>query len=141
MNLMITADNSVCDNQWWKDLFVACVKSGDYFEIHCWQDEKTELRLAGDYGDTACYSIPDMKIVHGTVSDRLLAYLEYVAKPSDAHGYNKMVPFYTIRIGNHFSSEKYGTEIMLNIKSPKSEKQVLNILGRMGRGITVYGNK
>lgn len=141
MNVLITADNSVCDNQWWKDLFVACVKPGDYFEIHCWQDEKTELRLAGDYGDTACYSIPDMKIVHGTMSDRMQAYLEHVGKPSDAHGYNKMVPFYTIRIGNHFSSEKYGTEIMLNIKSPKSVKQVLNILGRMGRGITVYGDK
>ena len=141
MNLMITADQSVKDNQWWRDLFQICAKTGDYFEIHCWQDEKTELRLAEDYGDIACYSIPDMKIVHGTISDRLLAYLEYVSKPRDSECYNKMVPFYTVRIGNHFSSEKYGTEIMLNSRSPKIEKQILAILSGIEPGIIVYSNR
>lgn len=141
MSLMITADNTVNDNHWWRELLRIYAKPGEYFEIHCWSDEKNEFMLAEEFGEPACYSLPDMKIVYGTMTERMISYLLYGRKPVNSQCYNKMVPFYTIRVGNHFSSEKYGTEMILKSRSLQEKELIAKILSDAGRGISVFYNK
>lgn len=141
MSLFISADNNITDNLWWKDLFQIFANPGDYFEIHCWFDESRELKIAQKFGEKACYGMPDLKIIHGTLTDRLISYLLNEEKPGDCTCYNKMVPFFTIRVGDHFSSEKYGTEIILKSRSPKDEERVKRVLKNMGENIKMYQNK
>ncbi len=141
MSLMITANQTVSDNQWWREIFRIHARIGEYFEIHCWSDEQKELRLAEEFGQSACFSIPDMKIVHGTVTEHFISYLLYGSKPTDCQCYNKMVPFYTIRIGNHFSSEKYGTEVILQSRSPQEKERIAKTLSAEGKGVSVFYNK
>jgi len=141
LNFMVTADQSVQDNKWWKDIFRIYAKPGEYFEIHCWQDEKEAFRIAEKYGETACYTMPDLKIIHGTVTEHLISYILSERKPSDNSCYNKMLPFYTFRIGSNFSSEKYGTEIILKCRSSyESELLERKRLGDV-TGLTMYRNK
>lgn len=141
MSMMIIADDAVSDNRWWRELFRIYAKPGEYFEIHCWSDEKKEFLLAEEFGEPACYSLPDIKIIHGTMTDRMISYLLYGSKPVDSQCYNKMVPFFTIRIGNHFSSEKYGTEIILQSRSLQEKELITKILSDAGQGISVFFNK
>lgn len=141
MSLLITANQTVKDNQWWREIFRIHARIGEYFEIHCWSDELKELRLAEEFGQSACFSIPDMKIVHGTVTERFVSYLLHSSKPIDCQCYNKMVPFYTIRIGNHFSSEKYGTEVILQSKSAMEKEKIAYILSAVGEGVSAFYNK
>lgn len=136
MSLMISIDNAVSNNQWWKDLLRLFAKPGEYFEIHCWLDETEELRIAGEFGKIACYSMPDIRIVHGTLTDRLISILLNMSKPVDCECYNKMVPFFTIRIGDDFSSEKYGTEIILKSRTTFESEKVEKILSTIS---LVYG--
>lgn len=141
MSLFISVDNNATDNQWWKDLFRIFANPGDYFEIHCWFDESRELQIAQQFGEKACYGMPDLRIIHGTVTDRLISYLLNVEKPDDCICYNKMVPFFTILIGDHFSSEKYGTEIILKSRSNKDDVRLNHVLDNMGKNIKIYRHK
>ena len=140
MSIMISVDNTADDNLWWKDLLKLFASPGEYFEIHCWTDEKKELQIAEKYGQKACYGMPDLKIVHGSLSDKLISYLLNEAKPSDCECYNKMIPFFTIIIGEHFFSEKYGTEIILTSRSPKEERQIEHILSSLEGKAKIYRN-
>lgn len=128
MDLMISVDDSTPDNRWWKELFRLYARRGEYFEIHCWYDEVEELSVAKDYGTTACYAMPDIKIVHGILTDELIRYFLHEEKPMDCRCYNKMVPFFTVRIGRTYSSEKYGTEILVTSKGPSEEESIERII-------------
>ena len=138
MEFLITADDSVCDNQWWKNLFELYAKPGLYFEIHCWSDEADALLSATKYGSVACYSMPDIKIVHGTLNERLIRSFMREAKPSDRSCYNKMVPYFTIRIGSSFSSEKYGTEILLNTDHIVQQDMIEDVIRHRDEHIRFY---
>ena len=139
--MLISADSNVMDNHWWKKLFRMHAAVGEYFEIHCWNDEKDALQVAETFGKAACYTIPDLKIVHGHLTERLITYMEHCMKPIECECYNKMVPFFTIRIGDHFSSEKYGTEIILRSRSVHEKVQIEGIVSGRSSGITVYYNE
>lgn len=141
MSLYISADNHITNNLWWKELLRILVKPGDYFEIHCWTDERRELHIAQQFGEKSCYRMPDLIIIHGTLTDRLILFLLNEEKPDDCTCYNKMVPFFTIRIGNYFSSEKYGTEIILKSRHPKDDEKVKQVLDNMGTNLKIYQNK
>ena len=138
MSLFISADNNITDNQWWKDLFQIFANPGDYFEIHCWLDESRELKIAQKFGEKACYGMPDLKIIHGTLTDRLISYLLNEEKPGDCTCYNKMVPYFTIRIGSSFSSEKYGTEILLNTDHIVQQDMIEDIIRHRAEHIRFY---
>lgn len=131
MDLMISVDDSTPDNRWWKELFCLYARSGEYFEIHCWSDEAAELELAKRYGSTACYSMPDIKIVHGIMTDELIRFFLQEEKPADCRCYNKMVPFFTVRIGRTYSSEKYGTEILVTSKGSSEEESIGKIISNI----------
>lgn len=128
MDLMISVDDLTPNNQWWKELFRLYARSGEYFEIHCWSDEAEELALAKRYGSTACYAMPDIKIVHGILTDELIRLFLLEEKPADCSCYNKMVPFFTVRIGSAYSSEKYGTEVLVTSKGPSQEESIKRII-------------
>ena len=131
MDLMISVDDSTPDNQWWKEIFRLYARSGEYFEIHCWSDEAEELALAKRYGSTACYSMPDIKIVHGILSDELIQFFLQEEKPADRSCYNKMVPFFTVRAGSAYSSEKYGTEVLVTSRSTSEEESIRKIISNI----------
>ena len=115
-------------------------RPGEYFEIHCWADETRQLKIAEQFGERACYGMPDLKIIHGTMSEKLISYLLGEEKPKDCECYNKMVPFFTIVIGDHFSSEKYGTEIILKSRNKKEEKQIDQVLKSLESKAKIYRN-
>lgn len=138
VSFMISVDNTAEDNQWWKDLFRLYAKTGEYFEIHCWADETRQLQLAEQFGERACYIMPELKIIHGTLTERLIAFLLNEEKPTDCECYNKMTPFFTILIGDHFSSEKYGTEIILKSRCKKEEKQIEQVMTALASNAKIY---
>jgi hypothetical protein len=138
MELMITADDSVCDNQWWKRLFELYAKPGLYFEIHCWADEADALLSAARYGDVACFGMPDIKIVHGILNERLIRSFLREAKPSDRSCYNRMVLYFTVQIGSSFSSEKYGTEILLNTDHIVQKNMIEDVIRHRAEHIRLY---
>ena len=115
MDLMLTADNLVSQNQWWKDILRLYALPGETFEIHCWSDERDALALAAKYGSPSSFTIPDIKIIHGVLTDQLIEYFLLEDRPSECSSYNRMTYFFTVRIGDGYSSESYGTEILLNI--------------------------
>ena len=131
MDLMISVDDSTPDNTWWKEIFRLYAQSGEYFEIHCWSDEAEELARARCYGSTACCSMPDIKIVHGILSEELIRFFLQEEKPSDCSCYNKMVPFFTVRIGRTYSSEKYGTEVLVTSRSSSEEESIKRIISNI----------
>lgn len=131
MDLMISVDDLTPDNHWWKEIFRLYARSGEYFEIHCWSDEAEELALAKRYGSAACYSMPDIKIVHGILSDELIRFFLQEEKPADRSCYNKMVPFFTVRIGSTYSSEKYGTEVLVTSMGSSQEESIKRIISNI----------
>ena len=140
MSFMISVGNSADNNLWWKDLLRLYAVPGEYFEIHCWSDERKELQVAEQFGERACYGMPDMKIIHGTLTEKLISFLLNEKKPSDCDCYNKMTPFFTILIGEYFSSEKYGTEIILKSRSSREEKQIQEIVSCLNTKAKIYTN-
>jgi hypothetical protein len=138
VSVLVSVNNTADDNRWWKNLFRIYARTGEYFEIHCWADETGELQTAQQFGEKACYGMPDLKIIHGTVSDKLISFLLNEAKPEDCDCYNKMVPFFTIVIGDHFSSEKYGTEMILKSRTQKEEKQIDQVLKSLDTKANIY---
>lgn len=118
MDMLISAEKTVKDNQWWKDIFRIFVTPGDYFEIHCWSNENKEIQIAEQFGERSCFGMPNQKIIHGTLNEE---------KPN-SRNYNKMVPFYTIHIGDLFSSEDYGTKVILRNRSKREKEQIEKIL-------------
>ena len=137
---MITVDNFVGNNQWWKELFSLYARPGEYFEIHCWLDEYEALQTAKQYGEIACYGMPDVKVIHGILTERFISFLMNAEKPRDCQCYNKMVPFFTVLIGDHFSSEKYGTEIILRSRSKREQEKIDKIINNISANTKIYRN-
>lgn len=138
MTYMISVERTAEDNFWWQELLRLFAKPGEYFEIHCWADEVKELKIAEQFGERACYGMPDLIIVHGTLTEKMVSYLLNEKKPVDCACYNKMNPFFTILIGEHFSSEKYGTEIILKSRFPKEDKQIEQIISCLKSKAKIY---
>lgn len=141
LDILISAEKTVDDNQWWKDIFRLVVAPGDYFEIHCWSKENKEIQIAEQFGEQACFGMPNLKIMHGTLNERLVSFLLTQEKPKSQF-YNKMIPFYTIHIGDLFSSEDYGTKVILRNKSKRDKEQIEKVLFNIDTEIkTYYKNK
>lgn len=61
-------------------------------------------------------------------------------KPEDTSGFNKTTPFYTVRIGDNFSSEQYGTAIYLTCDFAEQYQQVDMVLQGMKNHANIYRN-
>ena len=99
------------NNLRWKEMMYKKLKTAKTFEIHCWNMELEEMKMALQFGDLkeSCWKYG--KIIQGNVTPELTNYVLNIPKPADTEIYNKMTPFFTIALDNRFWSEHYGTEL------------------------------
>lgn len=140
MTIFVSIDSSLENNLWWNNLIHLYAREGDPFEIHCWYDEINLIHLAEQHGIKVRSSIPEVTVVSGKVTQELLDLLISGKKPEDTSGYNKMTPFYTVRIGENFSSEQYGTTVYLTCDSAEQYQQVDTLLQDMKHHANIYRN-
>ena len=112
----VSFDYTVKDNLAWLELISEHMKSAKRFEIQCWEDEVEEMILALQYGDIKPSNWKKGTIVEGTVTTDFIRMVLDMPKPKDTEIYNKMTPFFSIAFDNGFSSEHYGTEIIIKKK-------------------------
>ena len=107
----IPIDYTSTTNEEWKKIISVKLKSASRFEIHCWNEEQTEIEMALQYGRIKETDWNYGKVIAGAVTKGFADYLLSLPKPADTEAYNKMTPFFSIFLDNGFSSEHYGTEL------------------------------
>lgn len=137
LNYLISAGKAVEDNQWWLELFWKFAVPGEYFEIHCWVKERNEQIIAARFGETACFGFPNLKVFNGILTERLIHYLSEKRSTERYPFCSKNIPFYTMHIGDSFSSEDYGTRIVLKAKSRKDKEKIDLILNNINTNINI----
>lgn len=107
----IEFDATELNNLRWKKVMFDQLKTAKTFEIHCWNMELEEMKMAFQFGDLkeSCWKYG--KIIQGVVTPEFICYVLNIPKPTDTEIYNKMTPFFTIALDNGFWSEHYGTEL------------------------------
>lgn len=107
----IEFDATELNNLRWKKVMSDQLKTAKTFEIHCWNMELEEMKMALQFGDLkeSCWKYG--KIIQGVVTPEFICYVLNIPKPTDTEIYNKMTPFFTIALDNGFWSEHYGTEL------------------------------
>lgn len=106
----IVFDGTELDNSKWKALISTYLETAKTFEIHCWNEEVEEMRLAQLYGVFKESDWKYGKIIFGEVTALFRNGILSLPKPLDTEIYNKMTPFFSVFLDNGFSSEHYGTE-------------------------------
>lgn len=109
-------DGTEKDNSAWLVLISEYIRSATSFEIQCWADEVEEMILALQYGEIKPSNWKKGTIVEGTVTSDFIKMVLEIPKPKDTEIYNKMTPFFSIAFDNGFSSEHYGTEVIIKKK-------------------------
>ena len=108
----IEFDATEMNNLRWKEIMSEQLKKANTFEIHCWNIEQEEIKMALSFGELkeSCWKY--RKIIQGSVTPEFISYVLNIPKPTDTEIYNKMTPFFTIALDNGFWSEHYGTELI-----------------------------
>lgn len=140
MSVFISVDETAKENRWWKELVSAYARVGDKFEIHCWADEIEAWKLVEKFGWKSRESRPDVVVINGIITSDLVAFLTSGKKPKNGQGYNKMTPCYIVRLGKDFSSEQYGTEVLLTDIPKEKKTTVESALQSISRFAKVYRN-
>ena len=140
MSSYILVNRNYNDKRWWNDLIRACAVIGDTFEIHCWSDEKAEIKAALKYGHKVSSTWSGGTVIRGRITREFILFLTEVKKPTDTEIYNKMTPYFTIFFGNKFHSEHYGTEIIISRVARESQPTVDRILDQMSDVGVVHRN-
>lgn len=102
---------SSSSNEEWRAVMAEKLKGATRFEIHCWNEEQGEIKMALQYGKLKEAEWSYGKVIEGTVTKAFVDFLLTLPKPADTEIYNKMTPFFSIFLDNGFSSEHYGTEL------------------------------
>lgn len=139
MSSYILVNDQIQSNEWWKTLVRLCARIGDEFEICCWADEKEEIEQAMPFGHKVPSSWHGGTVIQGGITKSFVNYLTALDKP-EADIYNKMTPFFTVRLGGVLSSEHYGTEVILSDVPAGIQKSVDQILAEMERSAQVHRN-
>lgn len=140
MTFFLSIDSKLNENDWWKELLLLYAREGENFEIHCWYDETDLIHLAEQYGCKTRSTIPEITVVTGKVTRQLIDLLTIGDKPEDSSGYNRMTPFYIVRIGEDFSSEQYGTSLLLTSDATEQIAVVESVLKSIGCHASIYRN-
>lgn len=111
MGYYIEIDTSSASNAEWREIMAEKLRSASHFEIHCWNEEPEEIKMALQYGVLKESHWAYGKVIAGEVTAGFVNYLLSLPKPTDNEIYNKMTPFFSIFLDNGFSSEHYGTEL------------------------------
>ena len=112
----VSFDGTQKDNTAWLALISEHIKSAKSFEIQCWEDEVEEMVLALQYGEIKPSNWKKGTIVEGIVTSGFIRMVLEMPKPKDRESYNKMTPFFDIAFDNGFSSQHYGTEVIIKKK-------------------------
>ncbi|MBO5336493.1 MAG: hypothetical protein J6A94_05095 [Lachnospiraceae bacterium] len=112
----VSFDGTQKDNTAWLALISEHIKSAKSFEIQCWEDEVEEMILAPQYGEIKPSNWKKGTIVEGIVTSDFIRMVLEMPKPKDRESYNKMTPFFDIAFDNGFSSQHYGTEVIIKKK-------------------------
>lgn len=112
----VSFDGTAKDNSAWRKLISEHIKTAVAFEIQCWEDEVEEMILALQFGEIKFSNWKKGVIVEGIVTPDFIKMVLEMPKPRDTGIYNKMTPFFSIAFDNGFSSEHYGTEVILKKK-------------------------
>lgn len=112
--------------QWWKDLISLYLKADEPFEIRCWKEEEGMIEKALEYGkinpkDESAYEVS----ITGTLSEKMITDLLAEPKPDED---DQWTPFFTINIGDHFTSAHYGDEIYIFDLTEEKVKNIEQII-------------
>ena len=103
-------------------------------------DEIDAWKLVEKFGWKSRETRPAVIVVNGIITYDFIAFLTGGKKPKNSQGYNKMTPFYIVRLGKSFSSEQYGTEILLNDISREKKTTVDSVLPKIRSHAKIYRN-
>jgi len=140
MSSYILVDRRCIDKKWWNEIVRACAVVGDPFEIHCWADERSEVKAALQFGHKVTSTWREGTVIRGRITKEFLSFLTEAPKPQDTEIYNKMTPFFTIIFGNTLHSEHYGTEIIISRVIREREQSIDRILDQMEDIAIVHRN-
>ena len=140
MSSYILVGHDYPEKNWWNEIVRACAVVGDVFEIHCWSDERAEIKAALQFGHKITSTWRDGVVIRGRITREFLAFLIESQKPLDTSIYNKMTPFFTIIFGNTLHSEHYGTEIIISRVIREKERSLERILDQLEKVAAVYRN-
>ncbi len=122
--------NSLKDNHYWKQLISMFTVIGLKFEIHCWNEEKEEIKSALKFGMEKQTEWELGTIIVGVIDDKFIDMLRDTTKPAGIAVYNKMTPFFSIFFENGFYSEHYGTEIHI-LSAPVANADLTALLRQL----------
>lgn len=108
-NRNFAADSS--DLARWRATLAEKCWTATAFEIHCWNEETQAVALALQYGQLQKTDWSYGKVIRGPVTPAFVHWLLHLPKPEEEDVYDKMTPFFTIRLDTGFASEHYGTEL------------------------------
>ena len=108
---LIEFDHMAKTNDVWKEYMWCHLCVAKQFEIHCWINEQEWIDLALKYGQIKESKWQYGKIIVGTVTPEFIHMILDQPKPEDTELFNKMTPFFSIFLDDHFCSEHYGTEL------------------------------
>ncbi|MDO4733483.1 MAG: hypothetical protein Q4B50_08245 [Bacillota bacterium] len=131
---------SIQENDWWKKLVLACARLDEPFQIHCWKDESTEIKMLAPFAVPKSFPWKHGIVFEGRISKEFLGFLCALPKPEARDGYNKMTPFFTIVLGEAMESCHYGTEIYLAKKNPEQLQQIEKILSEIESRCLLHRN-
>ena len=140
MSSYILVRHDYPDKRWWNEIVRACVVVGDSFELHCWHDERSEVKVALQFGHKVTSTWREGTVIQGRITNEFVAFLTEAQKPQDTNIYNKMTPFFTIIFGNTLHSEHYGTEIIISRVIREKEASVDRILDQLEKVAVVHRN-
>ena len=105
-------DYSIEDLDWWKNLMALFLKEGENFQIRCWRDKKEIIEKALGCGKLCLESSSQCETsIRGLLGKELIDYIALEEKPEE---YDRWTNFFTINIGERFSSSHYGSEIWIH---------------------------
>lgn len=140
MSSYILVGQNDLEKKWWNDIVKACAVVGDVFEIHCWSDERAEIKAALQFGHKVTSTWREGTVIRGRITKEFLSFLMEAPKPQDTGIYNKMTPFFTIIFGSTLHSEHYGTEIIISRVIREKERSLERILDQLEKVAAVYRN-
>ena len=97
----------------WRELIQQFALFARRFELHCWEDEETAIALAKQYGEEKANNWAHGRIFAGAVTPAFVQMLLTQPLPEDCETAQRLTPFFSVFLDNGFSSEHYGTEIII----------------------------
>ena len=93
---------------WWHRLLVLFLKPGMDFEVRCWREETAAIEAASRYGTISPKDSTEYEVsIKGTATESMI---EMLLKQPDSRDPEILTPFFTINLGQVFSSSHYGKQ-------------------------------